>query len=157
MKLYEISEAYNETLEAIINGEADVEALNEISDEWSKKVTNIGMMILQCKALAEDIKERESALAQRRKSYENTVDRLKMLLTENFRKVGQDRFENGDLRISFKPSKAVEIVDEDQIPEDYFTEKVTRTVSKTAIRAAMDAGETVPGAVLVTNDNIQIK
>lgn len=54
-------------------------------------------------------------------------------------------------------SEAVEIEDEDLIPDDLFRTKTTRTPDKTAIKAAIKGGQEIVGAKLVQRTNWTIK
>lgn len=49
-------------------------------------------------------------------------------------------------------SVSVQITDEAEIPSQLMREKITRSPDKTEIRKQLDAGEVVPGAVLVRGD-----
>lgn len=52
---------------------------------------------------------------------------------------------------------SVEVLDEGDIPEAYWNEKVARSIDKTAIKAAINAGEYVPGAALVQREKVSVK
>ena len=54
-------------------------------------------------------------------------------------------------------SEAVEIEDEDLIPDDLFKSKTTRTPDKTPIKAALKGGQEIVGARLVQRTNWSIK
>jgi hypothetical protein len=54
-------------------------------------------------------------------------------------------------------SEAVEIDDEELIPDDLFKSKTTRTPDKTAIKAALKGGQEIVGARLVQRTNWSIK
>jgi hypothetical protein len=49
-----------------------------------------------------------------------------------------------------KTGRAVQVLDEEQIPDGFF--KTKRELSKTLLKEALNAGETVPGAVLDNGD-----
>jgi hypothetical protein len=51
-----------------------------------------------------------------------------------------------------KGRESVEVTDENQLPEWAFTVKVDKRASKTAIKQALDAGITVPGAGFTVGD-----
>ena len=46
---------------------------------------------------------------------------------------------------------------ESEIPEEYKTVKVSKTVDKAAIKNAIKSGKEIPGAHIETNETIQIK
>lgn len=159
-KLSQISEAWLNALSDLPvdeNGEIDTTELDRISDDFRQKAESIGMIIKESRAMAKLIKEEEQALAARRKTLENNVTWLENYLTENFRAVGQTKLETQKVKISFRPSKSVEILDEAMVPDEYKVQKITSSISKTLISDAINAGTEVPGAVIVTHDNIQVK
>ena len=47
--------------------------------------------------------------------------------------------------------------DENEVPEEYKTVKVTKTVDKAAIKNAIKSGKEIPGAHIETSETIQIK
>jgi len=62
---------------------------------------------------------------------------------------------NSRIAISWRKSSAVEIQNEEVIPDDYYV--IKRDISKTLISEAIKAGTTVPGAALVERQNLVIK
>jgi hypothetical protein len=102
---------------------------------------------------------------------EKEIDRLKKILEqakkrkelfkqnlENAMKVFQvEKIDTPLLKLSFRKSEAVEILDEDQVPQEFKDVKITESVSKTKIKDAIKEGKVIPGAQLVTKQNLQIK
>jgi hypothetical protein len=70
-------------------------------------------------------------------------------------KVG--KIESPLIKISYRLSQSVNITDESKLSDNFFTTKITKTPSKTAIKDAIDSGTEVKGAELVDNLNLQIK
>ena len=157
--LYEISEEYLNALENIVaeDGTIDTTALEEINGNLQDKVEATALFIKDCEAMAKMIKEEEAALASRRKTLENTVTNLKGYLTDCMSIVNMSKYASPKVAISFRSSKAVEIINEAMIPHELMTEKVTYTPNKTEIKKAIEEGIEVPGAELVERRNIQIK
>ena len=60
-------------------------------------------------------------------------------------------------KIGFRKSTQVQIDDEGALPPDFVTTTVTTKPDKTAIKKAIQAGQAIAGAVLVENQNLQIK
>jgi hypothetical protein len=62
------------------------------------------------------------------------------------------------IKLSFRKSESVQIVDENLIPADFWAVKIPEaTVDKTAIKEAIKGGLEVPGAEIKVSQNIQIK
>lgn len=59
--------------------------------------------------------------------------------------------------LSYRKSEAVILTDEEAIPSEYKKEKLTISVDKTEIKKAIKAGTEVPGAIIETRQNLQIK
>jgi hypothetical protein len=70
---------------------------------------------------------------------------------------GIEKVESSFLKLSFRKSESVEVINEAQLLPEFTTTKVTTTPNKTAIKEAIKRGEVVEGAVLVTNQNLQIR
>jgi len=67
--------------------------------------------------------------------------------------------ETGVVRLSTRKSEAVNITDQDQLPGDFWRTPAVPEPQpdKTAIKAALKAGESVPGAELQINHSLVIK
>lgn len=59
--------------------------------------------------------------------------------------------------LSYRKSEAVVFTDEEAIPAEYKKEKITISVDKTEIKKALKAWTEVPGAIIETRQNLQIK
>ena len=70
---------------------------------------------------------------------------------------GVEKIETPTLKLSFRKSESVEIIDEKDVPGNFFETKTVSTVSKTKIKEAIKEGQTIPGAQLITKQNLQIK
>lgn len=86
------------------------------------------------------MKAEEAALAERRKTAEKRVERLKDLLASSMLSVGRDKVETARTKIGFRKSTQVQIDDEGALPPDFVTTTVTTKPDKTAIKKAIQAG-----------------
>lgn len=59
--------------------------------------------------------------------------------------------------LSYRKSEAVVFTDEEVIPAEYKKEKITISVDKAEIKKALKAWTEVPGAMIETRQNLQIK
>ena len=59
--------------------------------------------------------------------------------------------------LSYRKSEAVVFTDEEAIPSEFKKEKLTISVDKTEIKKAIKAWTEVPGAMIETRQNLQIK
>ena len=60
-------------------------------------------------------------------------------------------------KISYRKSDSVEVTDFDKLPEKYIKTKIEKNPDKVAIKNAIKGGETIEGAKVVTNYNLQVK
>ena len=147
--LYEISADFLAALDAMEVDPDTGELLN--ADQLD------ALYIKNLTAFVGDVKAEEAALAERRKTAEKRVERLKDLLASSMLSVGRDKVETARTKIGFRKSTQVQIDDEGALPPDFVTTTVTTKPDKTAIKKAIQAGQAVAGAVLVENQNLQIK
>lgn len=165
MKLYEIDKAIEECLDLETGEILDIDRLNEMQMERTKKLENVALYIKQLEAEADAIKSEEYMLAERRKAKQNKADRLKGWLAEV---LSGQAFETARVKLSFRKSEKVEFTDEFElysfISSKAATDKTydnvikySYNISKTEVGKLLKAGEKIPGAVLVENQNLQMK
>lgn len=162
MKLYEINEELEKLIDRDTGEVADADAFALLSLEREVKLENIALMIKNDESDAAALKAEERALAERRMSAENRAERLRGYLAAM---LGDgEKFETSRVRLSWRKSKSVQLL----IPESDFVrwakevkpELLTYkepSVSKSAIREAIEAGEEIIAATIVENSNLQIK
>lgn len=105
-------------------------------------------------ALIDAIKAQEATTALRRKRIEDRAKRKRRAMLDLLDAVGVKKLERPLATISRRAgSLRVDITDEAAIPTQLCTTKTTTTPDRAAIRAQIEAGETVPGAALVRGDD----
>lgn len=123
------------------------------------KADNICRYIDHLSAVARFRKEQaqrlaDLAAADERRAQQLTDYMLKVLTTLQ---PGASKFSLPTHELRSRKSEALEIDDEDLIPDDMFREKVTRSPDKAAIKAAIKAGQDIVGARIVSRTNWSIK
>lgn len=104
-------------------------------------------------ALAEAIKAQEDALRVRRERVSMRAEAHKKNLKLILQHAVLQKAERPRATVSIRPgSLSVRIVDEAEIPSQLMREKVTRAPDKAAIKAQIEAGVEVPGAVIERGD-----
>ena len=160
MRLYEINAALEALLEQVDpeTGEltCDLDALETLTIERDVKLEGLALYCKNCDAEAKAIREEEKALAERRKALENKAARAKDFLESQ---LAGEKFQTAKVAVSYRRSEQVEIgmgffADE---RNERFLRYKDPEADKTAIKAAIKAGETVPGAEIVSKVNMQIK
>ena len=152
--LYEIDAAILNCCDMETGEIIDADALDALMMEREKKIENIALYIKNLTADAAAYKAEKEAFAAREAQATNKAANLKKYLTGALN--GQ-KFNTALCAISFRRSEKVEIDEESAIPAEYMNEVVKRTPDKTAIKAAIKAGQEISGCRLVENQNISIK
>ena len=164
MTLYEI----NETIAQIIeNGFAVDEETGEITfDETdmeslkasiSEKIENVACYIKNLTSDIAELKAEEKKLAERRKSKEAKMERLRSYLDFAMHSTETTSYESARCKVSYRKSAAVEVSNPELVPMDYQTIVEEVKINKTLIKNAIKEGKDVPGAELVERQNLQIK
>lgn len=166
MTLWEITQEFL-ALASIIEeagGEATDELMEELAisrENFAHKAEGYAKLILkwdsEIDAAAAEIKRIQAI----KKTKENSVGRLKETLKAALLVFGQEdakgvkRFETPLVKLSTRKSYAVEITDENALPEEAFV--IKKEVSKTAIKELLEAGAAIEGASVKENISLQIK
>ena len=154
MKLYEIIPA----LAALVDDETgeimDPDAFEELSMARDEKLEGLGMIIKNRAALIDELKAEKKRIAERIETLANQNEGTKSFLDSV---LDGHKFETARVRCSYRKSKAVEIVEENEIPEKFLNTKTVTTPDKTAIKEAIVSGELVPGCNLRENNNLSVK
>ena len=166
MTLYEINREIGLAIEALfssvdeetgeVNQEA-AEALDQLKEARDVKLDNIGAFMKNLNAEADAIASEINALKERLDRKKKEYDRLKRYVENCMQFDGQTVFESARVRFSFRKSTAVEIKDENLLPKKFLVKEIKFKPDKTAIKEALNNGQKVRGAEVVTRNNLQIK
>lgn len=145
-------------------GELTDEIIEELAirrDNFQHKAEAYAKFILKLESEAEQAAAEIKRIQALKKAKENTVARLResllaalMVFTEEDAK-GIRRYETPLAKLSTRKSVAVEILDEQIIPADYWV--IKKEVSKSTIGQAIKDGAEVPGAQLRENIGLSIR
>ena len=166
MKLYEITNTYQQFLDALEEGEIPQECISDtlegLDGVFEEKIDNIACMIKSLEADAEKFKAEISALNSRKKTAESSAEWLRQYVSSSLQAVGKTKMETARNKLSFRKSVKLHL-------EDNFTNLLSRTqqerflrykepeLDKKAITDALKQGEEIAGAKLETGINLQIK
>ena len=158
-KLYELSTGYKNIEYLLENGEDNEElaaVLNSLDAEIEDKAENIAKLIKNYEADIEAFKTEENRIAERRRTLENDVKRLKEYLFNNMKLTGKTKFKRGTFSFNIaKNPPSVEITNADMISCDYKT--YTEVLDKKAILQDLKDGKDVQGAILKQGESLRIK
>ena len=136
------------------------QALDALRMEREEKLENVACWVKNLSAEADAIREEENRLVKRRKAAETKAANLKSwLLAAMTREDGTtDKLKTGRVVVSVKRNPPSTVVDdEEMLPWEYKTVKQIVAQDKAAIKAAILAGEEVPGAHLEYGRSVVIK
>ena len=135
--------------------ENELDALNMERDE---KIENICLWVKNLRAEASAIKAEEKTLADRRKAKENKADRLEDYVALN---LDGAKFETPRVKITWRKSESVEILDESKIPDEFLDISTVRKPVKAEIKKYLKgiegSDETCEWARIDVKNNIGIK
>jgi hypothetical protein len=125
--------------------------------ELSDKSINYAKVIRNLEADSDAIDNEIKRLKAMKESNDRVIDRMKDAVRNAMVSSGIDKIESSLFKLSLRRSEAVEVINQDQLPECFVKAKTTYTPDKVAIKDAIKSGFTVEGAVIVENLNLQIK
>lgn len=159
MNLYEIREDMMGLLSQVDDDglitEQAFEQIEQLQIAEGEKLEAIGCLIKNWRAENAALKAEAKALRDRATAVQNRIDRLSSYVRDYLVMTDKRKVVTTRAVLSLRKSTSVDIVDESLIHDDYW--KVTRSVSKADIGKFLKAGVPVSGAVLVENENLQIK
>jgi hypothetical protein len=162
MSLYKITNRFVELMDKAENEELTPEEVQAIGIELEKellnKSSNIIGYIKNAESLINAIKDEETRLEEMRKMGEKKLERFKTYVLDNMNRLGiiEIPTELGSLKVARNPI-SIEVLNEDEVPNEFKKEKTTISVDKTAIKKHFsETGEIVAGTRVV-NDKTSLR
>lgn len=166
MKLYDIVDAYRKLMDSLdINPETgeviNREVLGFIANQtvtFKDNAEVIACYIKELRAYAEALKSEEVTLAFRRHNIEIKIKALSQYLADCMKKIDTPNLKTRCCELSVQISEQVAITDAALLAtqSDFMRVKAPEP-DKVAIKSALKQGKTIPGAELITVQNLQIK
>tara|TARA_R100000808_G_scaffold164_1_gene1149 strand:+ start:706 stop:1203 length:498 start_codon:yes stop_codon:yes gene_type:complete len=160
--LYEMTKQFEELNSKIESGEIPEDAIGDTLDAMEltikDKSNNVSAFILNQKSKVKEIKEAMQAMQKRMKSEQKKIEWLEKYLLDNMIKSGIQELECPQWKVKVgKNPPSVELHEEavELLDEKYITQKVTRTPNKKEIKKAIQQGEKISGAALVSKPNLR--
>lgn len=143
---YEIDEETGEILNA--------EELDALELAREEKIEGVGLWIKNLQAEAEAVKKEKDAMADRQRRLEKKAESLKNYLAWALQ---GEKFSTPRIAMSWRKSESVLIPDEALLDDRFVSIQMIKKPDKKLIKDTLKAGLEVPGAELVTKQNLQIK
>ena len=162
MNLYELTREFESAMANIVIDEetgevSGFEAVDTLDTAFEDKAEAYAVTIKNLLAEAAAIKNERDNMKAREDAAKRRAEVLKKHLADSMTAAGKDKIETAKAALSFRRSKQVSIVNDVLVPDDLCVVKIDRKPDKTAIGKLLKSGETVPGAELVENMNLQVK
>lgn len=162
ISLYELTSEFEAAMQQIVvdaeTGEVSgFEAVDSLNVAFEDKAEAYAVMIKNLAAEAAAIKTERDRMKEREDAIKRRMDSMKQHLAESMIAVGKNKISTAKAALSFRKSVQVSITNDVMLPDDLCKVVVDRKPDKTAIGKLLKAGETVPGAELVENMNLQVK
>lgn len=156
--LYELTQGVQQLQDLLELGEIDDQVFRDTLDamDIETKVENICKVLKNLQAQADMYKAEKDRLAERQKTAENGVKRLKDSLLAYMQVTNHKKVQAGVFTVSKSSRQSVEVLYEDMLPDEFLIPQPAK-VDKTAITKALKAGEAVAGAEFVTNEFVTIR
>ena len=103
----------------------------------------------EAESMAEAIKVRETELHARRGRFERKSEAMRGLIKAVMQAAKLDKVQLTEATLSItKPRQSVNVTDLEALPQGFY--RLKREADKTALKTALEQGETIPGAELAT-------
>lgn len=160
--LYQIEQEYLNIVQSIIDAGGEITeeqetALSISKEQLQNKGVCYGFIVKELEGNIDLIDLEIKRLNALKKPLVNSIDRLKNNLSQAMQMFDVTELKTPLLKINFRKSESVEVTDIDLLDADFVKTTITKAADKVAIKEAIKQGENVQGAVLVTNQNLQIK
>ena len=160
VSLYELDRSIEEVLMNLVDeetGEVDegkLEQLNQLNIDRDNKIESCVLYAKSLRADGDAIMNESNTLKDRATKKFNKAERILQYVDMS---LNGEKFETERCLVTYRPSQAVEILNEDALDDKYFRVKTDRKPDKAVIKKALKAGEMVTGAVLVDKLNMSVK
>ena len=147
---YEVDEETGEIL--------NIDELDKLNMAFDEKIENLCLYAKSLRAEASAIKDEEKNLKERREAKERKADNIEDYISRNLQ---GKKFETARVKVSWRKSESVEILNEDAVPERLLDISVVRKPMKSEIKKELKRAEAegreVPWARLNVNNNMSLK
>lgn len=148
--LADLMEAREEAQDEAARNMVD-QAITEYVQREVQKVDMIRAYLRHCEVMAKAAKEEAERQSRMQRAWEDRGQRLRAFCVSALQAFGRPRVEGRTGKLIVKGNGGLRpllISDESQIPDEYKPAVVTYPVDKDKLRAALEAGLSVPGASL---------
>lgn len=157
--IYELQGAYAQVQQMIVEGAEGLEdTLQSIEGALEDKLESYAMVIRNIESDVDGLKGEEKRLADRRKTMENGIKRMKETMQYAMSSTGEKKIKGEKFTFTIqKNPPALKVLDESLIPLDYVTVQEVRAVDKKAILTQLKSGVEVSGVEISQGESLRIR
>lgn len=161
-KLYEIDDQVEKILAHHVDmdtGEITPEAAQELdllTLAREKVCLDVATYILGELAEAEMVEKQIARLELRKATHKKRANWLESYLRMHLQ-ANLTKYSNPVVTIGWRKSWSVNVVAEDEVPQEYMRVEVKETVDKTKAKPVLKKGQKIPGLELQVRQNLQVK
>lgn len=161
MTLYELTEEYQWLLMLMEDPEADplivVDTLDAVGGEIEVKADGYARVLRNLEADVAGLKSEEQRLAQRRRTIENNIDRIKYTLTASMIACNKRDFKTDLFTFRVQKNPASVVIERDAaVPDEYLIPQEPK-VDKVKVKEALKAGANFEWAHLYQTEGVRIR
>lgn len=159
--LFELTTEYKNLLDKLEDVDASEEVIKDtidstgINDDIESKFEGYAMVIRELMAEEEKVQKVVAMLNKKKKTYQNSIVRLKSSLMDSMKMLGKEKVKTTLFNVSINHSPFVDIVDIDMIPENLI--KVEVKPDKNQIKSLINSGKEVPGAEIGKRESLTVR
>ena len=165
LRCYEISGLIREVMDRAVDPdtgeltESGIAELHALSSAANHSAADLACYIRELELEAESVKSVLTEMAKRVVQLENRAAKWRVILLETMDSISSTSIKDSRITVAVRTNPpSVQISDEAAIPADYTRSIPARTEpDKTALKAALKSGETIPGVFLVSTRRLVIQ
>lgn len=162
IRLYDIPKKFDDLMARAEEGELTQEEYDrigtEIAVELQKKSANVIGYYQNKNAFIDAVDIQIERLKKIKEQEKNNIERFKKYIKENMEKMGLTKIETelGTLSIAKSPA-TVEVINQEQVPDEFLRVKTNIEVDKTAIKKNFKETGEVPDGIRIVTDNTSLR
>lgn len=162
--LYELAAEFRQTAEQLADMDLPPEVvqstLESLQFPVEQKAAHVAAFVRNLEATADQIRQAEKSMSDRRKALESRASHVKQYLMDNMLACGISKIEHSLFRISIRKNPASVVVFDEQLVPAYYLRDVPPpppALDRRLIGQAIKDGYDVPGARLECGQRLEIK
>lgn len=155
--MYDLSHKYKQVQEMIEDGVEGLEdTLESLQDPIEEKAVGYAKVMKNIEGQISAIKTEEKRLADKRRSLENNIKRLKESLQDAMLFIDKKRIETDLFTFNIqKNPPSIRVIDEELIPKTYYVEQSPKLDRRALINELKESD--IPGVELTQGESLRIR